>query len=73
MMCVPEPDSAERAVEVRKQLRRIAAHKDVLATDMLEMKLQLIVIAWLRKHPELSSQLVGFRQAMKICDQVLSE
>ena len=62
------PDSPKRALAAIKQLSEIAAQKQQLPASILEMHLQLIVIAWFRKHTAVKKTLIPFDGAIRICE-----
>ena len=62
-----DADSAENTIfEIQNRL----ASSYELPSSLLEMSLQLIVISWFRKHPEIQSNLLSFDDAVAYCDQL---
>ncbi len=62
------PDSPKRALTAIKQLTEVAAQKQRLPANILEMHLQLIVIAWFRKHTAVKKTLIPFDEAIRFCE-----
>ena len=65
------PDSPKRALAAIKQLSEIASQKQQLPATILEMHMQLIVIAWFRKHTAVKKTLIPFDEAIGICESQL--
>ena len=55
------PEKPEQAEKVLASIRKIASTQPPVATNLLEMSLQLIVISWFRKHAHLKKQLIDFQ------------
>ncbi len=64
------PDRPERASRAHQTIARIATQSPQLPNNVLEMNLQLIVMSWLRKNPEMRSRLVSFEEAIRFCHKV---
>ena len=64
------PDRSDRAIAAIKQLSEVAPQKQQLPATILEMHLQLIVIAWFRKHT-VKKTLIPFEEAIRICESKL--
>ena len=65
------PDRPDRAIAAIKQLSEVAPQKQQLPATILEMHLQLIVIAWFRKHTAVKKTLIPFEEAIRICESKL--
>ena len=65
------PDRSDRAIAAIKQLSEVAPQKQQLPATILEMHLQLIVIAWFRKHTAVKKTLIPFEEAIRICESKL--
>ena len=65
------PDRPDRAIAAIKQLSELAPQKQQLPATILEMHLQLIVIAWFRKHTAVKKTLIPFEEAIRICESKL--
>ena len=61
------PDRPERATAVEKQLENAGRQPVRMSANLLEMRLQLIVISWFRKNPILKNQLLPFPEAIRQC------
>lgn len=59
---VPKPDSDRKADEILQRIQTSLKTTSELPANLLEMSLQLIVIAWFRKHPEIKLQMVSPQQ-----------
>jgi len=70
---VPKPDSAKRADLALTAIDDASKGSSWMSTDLLEMSLQLIVIAWFRKNPETKGQLLSFDQSREHCRRTLAE
>ncbi len=66
----PEPKSPDRALAAIKFLTEIERQSDMLPTNIMEMNLQLIMIAWFRKHPALKKTLIPFADAIQRCETI---
>lgn len=64
----PEPDSAQRAQTIHGRLTQVASEPMALPASIMEMNLQLIMIAWFRKSPALKKSLLPFTEAMQLCE-----
>ena len=67
------PGSPKRAIAAIKQLSEVASQKQQLPANILEMHLQLIIIAWFRKHTAVKKTLIPFEQAIQFCESQLDE
>ncbi|MDA7858909.1 GIY-YIG nuclease family protein [Mariniblastus sp.] len=65
------PDSEERAIATIKRLTEASLHEKPMPENLMEMNLQLILIAWFRKHPKLKNSLIPFGDAVDICEKWL--
>ena len=65
------PDSEERAIATIKRLTEVSSAENPIPDNLMEMNLQLIVIAWFRKHPQLKNSLIPFDDAVDICERRL--
>ncbi len=65
------PDSESRAIATIKQLTEASATEKPIPENLMEMNLQLILIAWFRKHPQLKNSLIPFGDAVDICERRL--
>ncbi len=67
------PKDPDKKLQLRKSILQIAATQPPVATNLLEMSLQLIVISWFRKYPKLKQQLIDFETLAQnfpeSCDQ----
>lgn len=63
------PDRPCRAKKARVKLEEIEVQPAYQANNLLEMNLQVIVMAWLRKNPEMANRLISFESAIEICTQ----
>jgi excinuclease ABC subunit C len=66
-----EPDSEERAIATIQRLTEVSHTEKSIPENLLEMNLQLILIAWFRKHPQLKKSLIPFGDAIDICEKRL--
>ncbi len=66
------PDSEERAIATIKRLTEVSIAENPIPDNLMEMNLQLIVIAWFRKHPQLKNSLIPFDDAVDICERRLN-
>lgn len=62
------PRDEKRKLAAAEKLRAIAQQDLGLPTNLMEMNLQMIVMAWFRKYPKTKQQLIGFEQAIEHCD-----
>ena len=67
----PLPDCSRHAIAAIKQLSEAASQKQMLPANLLEMHLQLIVIAWFRKHTAVKKTLIPFGEAIHFCESQL--
>jgi excinuclease ABC subunit C len=63
------PDQPERAAKAINSLSKSAAASHQLPANILEMNLQLIMISWFRKHPQLKQDILSFDAAIEYCHQ----
>jgi hypothetical protein len=68
-----EPDSEERAIATIQRLTEVSHTEKSIPENLLEMNLQLILIAWFRKHPQLKKSLIPFGDAIDICEKRLDD
>ena len=61
------PRDAKRKQAAAEKLRAIQQQDLGLPTNLMEMNLQMIVMAWFRKYPKYKQQLIGFDQAIEGC------
>ena len=59
---VPKPDTARKAGEVQQFIDASLKSATELPVTLLEMSLQLIIISWFRKHPEIKNQMLNRQQ-----------
>lgn len=64
-----EPQSAEQAISVRKQILQSVQPIADSPANVLEMSLQLIVISWFRKYSSHSQEMLGFDEALRHCER----
>ena len=62
-----EPDSPDRASAAIKRLSQISCEREQMPANIMEMNLQLIMISWFRKYPEIKKSLVPFEVAIEVC------
>ena len=68
---VPKPESVDNADEISERIIASLKTSTELPETLLDMSLQLIVIAWFRKHPEIKLQMLSPRQHRDyFCDTV---
>ncbi|MDG1512598.1 MAG: GIY-YIG nuclease family protein [Mariniblastus sp.] len=65
------PDTEERAIATIKRLTEVSLAEKPIPENLMEMNLQLILIAWFRKHPQLKNSLIPFGDAVDICEKRL--
>ena len=61
------PDRPERARKLLQILEEIASQPATKPVDVLHMNLQVIVMSWLRKHPDMTQTIMGFDEAIQFC------
>jgi len=61
------PDEPARASKAIEALTHIADTKSHLPETILEMNLQLIIMAWFRRHPHQRNDLISFDAALDFC------
>ena len=61
------PRDAKRKLAATERLEAIAQQELGLPTNVMEMNLQMIVMAWFRKYPKTKQSLIGFQQAIESC------
>jgi len=66
------PDSAARATTAKAFLVQAAERSSPHSNTVLEMSLQLLIMAWFRKHPASKRDLLSFDQAIGRCDSLVS-
>ena len=64
-------DTQSRAETALTAIRKVARRKSDMPSNLLEMNLQLIILAWFRKHPSLKNSILSFDQAEKDCQSHL--
>ena len=67
------PDSAARATAANSLLVQAAERSSPQAHTILEMSLQLLVMAWFRRHPASKQNLLSFDHAIQRCDFIASQ
>ena len=67
---VKRPDDPAAASKLLPQIQKITRCETELPTNVLEMNLQLIVISWLRKNPQLKKQIISFPNAIDYLQQI---
>ncbi len=68
-----EPDSRERSLAALRFLTQTSNETEQMPANIMEMNLQLIMIAWFRKFPALKKSLVSFDGAIEICEKRLAQ
>ena len=71
MMTAGSPDRASRAEHAEVRLTKIAQQSLETPANLLEMQLQLIVISWFRKNPDLLTQMMSFESAIDACRAIM--
>ena len=71
MMTAGRPDRAARAEQAEARLAQIAQQSLEMPANLLEMQLQLIVISWFRKNPDLLTQMMSFETAIDACRAIM--
>lgn len=64
------PDSPDRAESTQSFLAQAAGRSNPHAHTILEMSLQLLIMAWFRRHPANKQNLLSFDQAIQRCDSI---
>ncbi|MFK7765764.1 MAG: GIY-YIG nuclease family protein [Mariniblastus sp.] len=64
----PEPKSPERALGAIKYLTNITRRRSLIPANIMEMNLQLIIMAWFRKNPAIKKTLIPFADAIATCE-----
>ena len=64
---IAAPRDAKRKLAAAKKLRSIQRQDLGLPTNLKEMNLQMIVMAWFRKYPATKQRLIGFDEAIQSC------
>ena len=64
------PTEPEKAAKLLCQIENSASRSSELPANILEMNLQLIVISWLRKYPEMRKQMIRFPDAISHLVQI---
>ena len=67
-----KPKSTESAIQTMKSIAAVKHQLPDLPGTLLEMSLQLIIMAWFRKNPQLKKKLMPFDQAEAHCQQILN-
>lgn len=67
-----EPDTPDRAGAAIRRLTQIASQQEQMPANIMEMNLQLIMIAWFRKFPAMKKSLISFADAIEICENRLA-
>ena len=67
---VAKPDNPKRAIAAVEAIDNARKGNSALSTNLLEMMLQLIVVSWFRKNPDLKQQLITFDESLKHCRSV---
>ena len=62
------PRDAKRKLAAAEKLRAIQQQDLGLPTNLKEMNLQMIVMAWFRKYPATKKRLIGFDEAIQGCE-----
>lgn len=62
------PDSAQRADSANSFLTNAAEQQVPDAGSILDTSLQLLIMAWFRKHPASKRDLLSFEDAIKLCE-----
>ncbi len=63
------PSDKSRFESAAARLHTISQQNPVLPTNLKEMNLQLIVMAWFRKYPDYKSKMISFDKAIRTCHQ----
>jgi excinuclease ABC subunit C len=64
---VPEPIRPERTFTAIESFSRAAATPFHLPENILDMHLQLLIISWFRKFPQIKRNLISFEEAISRC------
>ena len=64
VLTAKRPDDVASATKLLDQIEKTASRAPEIPANILEMSLQLIVISWLRKNPELRKQIISFPDAI---------
>lgn len=65
-----EPDCERRATAAAKFLQQRMIEPDQMPANIMEMNLQMIMIAWFRKHKDMTKSLLTFDKAIEACGRV---
>ena len=66
------PRDAKRKQAAAEKLRSISVQDLGLPTNLMEMNLQMIVMAWFRKYPKFKQQLISFDDAIEFCTRKMA-
>ena len=64
------PTEPEKAAKLLCEIENSASRSSELPANILEMNLQLIVISWLKKYPEMRKQMIRFPDAISHLAQI---
>lgn len=67
-----KPDRVSAADRAKTQLEKIAQQSLETPSNLLEMRLQLIVISWFKKNPEHLQEMITFESAIEKCQQMVT-
>ncbi len=64
------PTDPDAAAEIGNQITQLSCHANEVPSCSLGIGLQLLVISWLRKNPEMKQQMMSFHSAIEYCETV---